>query len=159
MKKKAKTPNNNIGVNKKARFDYFLQEKIEAGVVLEGWEVKSLRAGRLQLRDTYVIIKNNEVWILGMIITPLEAASSHISPESQRTRKLLLNRSEISKLIGILERKGYSLIPNRLYWKNRRVKVEIAVAKGKKEFDKRDTEKNRDWQREKGQILKHSNRE
>jgi len=154
MKKKAKTPSNTIGLNKKARFDYYLQERFEAGIVLEGWEVKSLRAGRLQLRDTYVLIKNNELWLLGAVITPMEAASSHINTEPQRTRKLLLHRSEINKLTDVLERKGHALIPSAMYWKQGRAKVEIAVGKGKKEYDKRDTEKERDWHREKERLLK-----
>ncbi|MFK5969929.1 MAG: SsrA-binding protein SmpB [Candidatus Marithrix sp.] len=148
------TTNNTIGLNKKARFDYFLQDKFEAGLVLEGWEVKSLRAGRLQLRDTYVILKNGEAWLLGAIIIPLESASSHVHPESQRTRKLLLHRSELNKLIGAVERKGQTLVPIAMYWKQGKAKLEIAIAKGKKDYDKRDTEKDRDWQREKERLFK-----
>ncbi len=148
------TNNNTIGLNKKARFDYFLQDRFEAGLVLEGWEVKSLRAGRLQLRDTYVILKNGEAWLLGAVIIPLESASSHVHPESQRTRKLLLHRSELNKLIGAVERKGQALVPIAMYWKQGRAKLEIAIAKGKKDYDKRDTEKDRDWQREKERLFK-----
>ncbi|HHB92067.1 MAG TPA: SsrA-binding protein SmpB [Thioploca sp.] len=148
------TANNTIGLNKKARFDYFLQDRFEAGLVLEGWEVKSLRAGRLQLRDTYVILKNGEAWLLGAIIIPLESASSHVHPESQRTRKLLLHRSELNKLIGAVERKGQAIVPIAMYWKQGRAKLEIAIAKGKKDYDKRDTEKYRDWQREKERLFK-----
>ncbi len=148
------TTNNTIGLNKKARFDYFLQDRFEAGLVLEGWEVKSLRAGRLQLRDTYVILKNGEAWLLGAVIIPLESASSHVHPESQRTRKLLLHRSELNKLIGAVERKGQALVPIAMYWKQGRAKLEIAIAKGKKDYDKRDTEKDRDWQREKERLFK-----
>ena len=155
MKKKAKTPNNTIGLNKKARFDYFLLERFEAGIVLEGWEVKSLRAKRLQLRDTYVLLKEGEAWLLGAVISPQDSVSSHVSPEAQRTRKLLLHRSELNKLIAVLERKGHALIPSTMYWKKGRVKVEIAVGKGKKEYDKRETEKDRDWQREKERLFKH----
>ncbi len=147
--------NTTIGLNKKARFDYFLQDRFEAGLVLEGWEVKSLRAGRLQLRDTYVLLKNGEAWLLGAVISPLECASSHIHPESQRTRKLLLHRSELNKLIGAVERKGQSLVPTAMYWKKGKAKLEIAIAKGKKDYDKRDTEKDRDWQREKERLFKH----
>jgi SsrA-binding protein len=155
MKKKPKTPSNTIGLNKKARFDYFLQERFEAGIVLEGWEVKSLRAGRLQLRDTYVLLKNKEAWLLGAVITALEEASSHVHPDTQRTRKLLLHRSELNKLIGVVERQGQALVPTAMYWKKGRAKVEIAIAKGKKEYDKRDTEKDRDWKREKERLFKH----
>ena len=149
-----KNTNNTIGLNKKARFDYFLQDRFEAGIVLEGWEVKSLRAGRLQLRDTYVLLKGDEAWLLGAIISPLESASSHVNPESQRTRKLLLHRSELNKLIGAVERKGQSLVPTAMYWKKGRAKLEIAIAKGKKDYDKRDTEKDRDWKREKERLFK-----
>ncbi len=149
-----KNTNNTIGLNKKARFDYFLQDRFEAGIVLEGWEVKSLRAGRLQLRDTYVLLKGDEAWLLGAIISPLESASSHVNPESQRTRKLLLHRSELNKLIGAVERKGQSLVPTVMYWKKGRAKLEIAIAKGKKDYDKRDTEKDRDWKREKERLFK-----
>ncbi|RKZ75191.1 MAG: SsrA-binding protein [Gammaproteobacteria bacterium] len=157
MKKKAKTPTNTIGLNKKARFDYFLEERFEAGIVLEGWEVKSLRAGKLQLRDTYVLLKNGEAWLLGAVITPMETITrqKHINAEPQRTRKLLLHRSELNKLAGIVERKGHALIPSAMYWKNNRAKIEIAVGKGKKEYDKRDSEKDRDWQREKERLFKH----
>ncbi|MEN8217705.1 MAG: SsrA-binding protein SmpB [Pseudomonadota bacterium] len=155
MKKKPKTPSNTIALNKKAGFDYFLEERFEAGIVLEGWEVKSLRAGRLQLRDTYVLIKDGEAWLLNAVITPLTDASSHVNPESQRTRKLLLHRSELNKLIGAVERKGHALIPTGMYWKNGRAKLGFALAKGKKDYDKRDTEKDRDWQREKERLFKH----
>jgi SsrA-binding protein len=155
MAKKSKTPSNTICLNKKAGFDYFLQERLEAGVVLAGWEVKSLRAGRGQLRDTYVLLKNGEAWLLGSVITPLPTVSTHFQPDAQRTRKLLLHRSELHKLIGAVERKGETLIPTSMYWKNGRIKVGIALAKGKKEHDKRDTEKDRDWQREKERLFKH----
>jgi SsrA-binding protein len=155
MKKKPKIPSNTIALNKKAGFDYFLQERFEAGIVLEGWEVKSLRAGCLQLRDTYVLIKDGEAWLLNAVITPLTDASSHVNPEPQRTRKLLLHRSELNKLIGAVERKGHALIPTGMYWKNGRAKLGFALAKGKKDYDKRETEKDRDWQREKERLFKH----
>ncbi len=143
-----------IAVNRRAHYEYSFEERFEAGISLEGWEVKSLRAGRVQLDQSYVLLKNNEAWLLGSLITPLQSASTHIHPDPQRTRKLLLHQSEISKLIGSVERKGYTLIPLKLYWKGNRVKLEIALAKGKKEHDKRDTEKKRDWQREKQRLLK-----
>lgn len=154
MKKKSNNHSNTICLNKKAGFDYFLQERFEAGIVLTGWEVKSLRAGRVQLRDTYVLLKNGEVWLLGAVITPLPTASTHVQPDPQRTRKLLLHRQELNKLIGAVERKGQALIPTVMYWKQGRAKLEIALAKGKKEYDKRETEKDRDWQREKERLFK-----
>jgi SsrA-binding protein len=147
-----------IVLNKKARHDFHLEDRMEAGISLEGWEVKSLRAGRVQLRDSYVLIKDNEAWLLGSVITPLPTVSTHIKPDPQRTRKLLLHRSEISKLIGATERKGYALVATAMYWKHGRVKVEIALAKGKQKADKRATEKERDWQREKSRILKSGSR-
>ncbi len=155
MKKKPKAPTNTIGLNKKARFDYTLEDRFEAGIVLEGWEVKSLRAGRLQLRDTYVLVRKGEAWLLNAIITPLDSASTHISPVSQRTRKLLLHRHELNKLQGAVERKGEALIPTAMYWIKGRAKLQFALAKGKKEFDKRNTEKDRDWKREKERLFKH----
>jgi SsrA-binding protein len=155
MSKKPKIPSSTIARNKKAGFDYFLQERFEAGIVLEGWEVKSLRDGHAQLRDTYVLIRNNEALLLGAVISPLETVSKHVNPDAQRTRKLLLHRSEINKLRGLVERKGHALIPTAMYWKSGHVKLEFALAKGKKEFDKRDTEKDRDWKREKERIFKH----
>ncbi len=143
-----------IALNKKARHDYILEERFEAGLVLEGWEVKALRAGRIQLRDSYVIVKNGEAWLLGTLINPLPEASSHVQPDPTRTRKLLLHREELSKLIGATERKGYTLVPTAMYWKHGRAKVEIALAKGKQTHDKRAAEKAREWQREKQRLLK-----
>lgn len=154
MKKQDKNPNSTICLNKKAGFDYFLKERFEAGLVLEGWEVKSLRSGRVQLRDTYVLLRNNEAWLLGSVITPLPEASTHIQPDAQRTRKLLLHRSELNKLIGASERKGQTLVPTAMYWKKGRAKIEIALAEGKKEYDKRETQKDKDWQREKERLFK-----
>lgn len=142
-----------IALNKKARHDFSIEERYEGGLVLQGWEVKSLRAGKVQMVDSYVIIKDGEVWWLGGLITPLLTASTHYVADATRTRKVLLNEREISKLIGQVERKGYALIPLALYWKNGRVKIEIALAKGKKEHDKRATEKERDWNREKERIM------
>lgn len=144
----------NIAVNRRAHHEYAIEDHYEAGLVLEGWEVKSLRAGRVQLDQSYVLLKNGAAWLLGASITPLLTASTHISPDPQRTRKLLLHQSELSKLIGSVERKGYTLIPLKLYWKNNRVKLDVALAKGKKQHDKRATEKERDWQREKQRIMK-----
>lgn len=146
--------NNAIVLNKKARFDYFIEQRFEAGLVLEGWEVKSLRAGHVQLRDSHIIMKHGEAFLLGALITPLPTASTHINPDSSRTRKLLLNQAELNKLYGAIEQKGYTVIPTALYWKHGRAKCEIALAKGKKEHDKRQTLKDRDWQREKSRILK-----
>lgn len=153
-KKKAKGQSNTIALNKKSRHDFHLEERFEAGLVLEGWEVKSIRAGHLQLRESYIQLKNSEAWLFGATITPLATASTHIKPDPLRSRKLLLNRSELNKLVGAVERKGYSLIPTAMYWKKGRAKLEIALAKGKKQHDKRATEKERDWSRQKARIMK-----
>lgn len=155
--KKDKSSNSNtIVLNKKARHDFTLGERFEAGIMLQGWEVKSLRAKKVQIRDSYVFIKNNEAWLSSTVITPLETASTHIHPEPQRIRKLLLHRDEITKLISAVERKGYTLVATAMYWKKGRAKLEIALAKGKKEHDKRASEKDRDWKREKARMLKSS---
>jgi len=143
-----------IVLNKKARHDFFIEERIEAGIALEGWEVKSLRAGRVQLRDSYVLLKDGEAYLFGALITPLPTASTHVHPDPQRTRKLLLHRREINKLIGAVERKGYALIATAMYWKKGKAKVEICLARGKQAHDKRESEKDRDWQRQKQRILK-----
>lgn len=143
-----------IALNKKARHDYFLEERYEAGLMLEGWEVKSLRAGHIQLKESYVLLKNAEAWLFGAHISPLATASTHIHPDPLRTRKLLLHNDELKKLIGAVERKGYTLIPVAIYWKHGRAKLEISLAKGKQDHDKRDTERDRDWQREKQRLLK-----
>jgi SsrA-binding protein len=153
-KKKSSGESNTIALNKKSRHDYHLEERFEAGLVLEGWEAKSLRAGRVQIRDSYVVLKSGEAFLFGALITPLQTASTHIQPDPQRTRKLLLNRQELSKLIGAVERKGYTLIPTAMYWKKGRAKLEIALAKGKQLHDKRASEKDRDWQRQKQRIIK-----
>ena len=143
-----------IVVNKKVRFDYFIEDEYEAGLVLEGWEIKSLRAGKINLSDAHVIIKNGEAWLLGAQIQPLPTASTHIHPDAIRTRKLLLKRRELDKLIGSIERQGYTLVPLNLYWKRNRIKMKVALAKGKKSHDKRETTKDREWQRDRSRIMK-----
>lgn len=143
-----------IALNKKALHDYFIEQKFNAGLVLQGWEVKSLREGHVQLRDSYVLLKNQEAWLIGCHISPLLSASSHIQPDPTRTRKLLLNKAELNKLYGSVERKGFSLIPLKLYWQKGKAKCELALAKGKKEYDKRATKKEKDWEREKARITK-----
>ena len=153
MKQTQKT-NTTIAVNRKATHEYFIEDRFEAGVSLQGWEVKSLRAGRIQLDQGYVLLKNGEAWLFGALITPLQTVSTHITPDPQRSRKLLLKQREISKLIGSVERRGYTIVPLSLYWKSNRVKLEIGLAKGKKLHDKRASEKERDWQRQKQHILK-----
>ncbi len=153
-KKKQKSNPNTIALNKRAKFDYFIEDRLEAGIVLEGWEVKSLRAGKANLAESYVFVKKHEVWISGCTITPLSTASTHIRPEATRIRKLLLHEHEIARLLGATERKGYTLVATALYWKHNKVKCEIALAKGKKEFDKRATIKEREWNRDKSRILK-----
>jgi SsrA-binding protein len=145
-----------IALNKRARHEYFIEERLEAGLALEGWEVKSLRASKAQITESYVVIKDGEAWLLGAHVTPLPTASTHIHPDPTRTRKLLLNRGELDRLIGAVERKGYTLIPLALYWKRGRAKLEVGLAKGKKLHDKRATEKDRDWQRQKDRLVRHS---
>ena len=143
-----------IADNRKARHDYVLEQTFEAGLVLEGWEVKSLRAGSAQLAESYVIIKNGEAWLLGAHIAPLRTVSTHIKAVPDRTRKLLLHDRELQKLIGAVQRKGYTIVPLNLHWSKGRVKLDIALAKGKKMYDKRETEKRRDWERQKQQLAK-----
>ena len=152
-KDKSKT-GSTIALNKKARHNYILEDRLEAGLALEGWEVKSLRAGKVQMVDSYVLLKDNQAWLFGCLITPLPAASTHIHPDPTRTRKLLLHRDEIDRLVGAVERKGYSLIATALYWKKGRAKLEIALAKGKQAHDKRASERERDWSREKQRLMK-----
>jgi SsrA-binding protein len=152
--KKADTANPQIAQNRKARHDYFIEDTYEAGLALQGWEVKSMRAGRAQLKEGYVFLKNGEAFLFGAHISALPTASTHIIPDPIRTRKLLLNRAELNGLIGAVERKGYTLVPLELYFKNGRVKLRIGLAKGKKDHDKRATEKDRDWQREKARIMR-----
>ena len=155
-KKKSKTPSSSIALNKKARHDYVVEDTFTAGIVLEGWEVKSIREGRVQMTDTYVMTKGDEIFWLGGQITPLLSASTHVNPEPTRSRKLLLHRKEIDKLIGAVERKGYTLVPLKMFWSKGRAKLEIGLAKGKKLHDKRAAEKDRDWDRDKARILKSS---
>ena len=143
-----------IIANKKAFHDYYIEEKFEAGVVLEGWEVKAIRAGRGNIKESYVVIRSGEVFLFGMHITPLPEASTHVTPDPIRTRKLLLHATQISKLIGQVERAGYTLLPLDLHYVNGRIKVEIGLAKGKKQHDKREVEKERDWVREKSRLLR-----
>lgn len=144
--------------NKKAFHDYFIEDRYEAGIVLEGWEAKSIRAGRVQIKEAYVIVKNEEVFLFGSHISPLPTASTHISPDPIRTRKLLLNAEEIKKLIGKVDRAGYTLVPLNLHYTKGFIKCEIGLAKGKKQHDKRDAEKQRDWQREKQAVMKQNRR-
>jgi SsrA-binding protein len=147
-----------IADNRKARHEYFIEETYEAGLALQGWEVKSLRAGRVQLKEAYVYLKNAEAFLFGAHISALPTASTHVIPDPIRTRKLLLNRSELNGLVGSVERKGYTLVPLEMYWKTGRAKLRIGLAKGKQAHDKRETSKDRDWQREKSRLLKHSKR-
>ncbi|MEY3651480.1 MAG: trans-translation protein [Pseudomonadota bacterium] len=147
-----------IAQNKKAFHDFFIEEKYEAGIVLEGWEVKAIRDNRANIKEAYVIIQHGEVYLIGCHVTPLGAASTHIRPDAIRTRKLLLHSEEIAKLIGKVERAGYTLVPLDLHFKDGRVKVQIGLAKGKKQYDKREAEKERDWEREKGRIVRAHNK-
>jgi len=151
---KKQNSSNTIAVNKRAKFDYFIEDSYEAGMVLEGWEVKSLRLGKANLAESYVFIKNHEAWISGCTIVPLSTSTSHIAAVGTRVRKLLLHQQEIARLLGAVERKGYTLVATAMYWSKNKVKCEIALAKGKKEFDKRATIKERDWNRDKSRILK-----
>lgn len=143
-----------IADNKKAFHDYFIEERFEAGLVLEGWEVKSIRAGRAQIKEAYVLIKRGELFLIGAHISPLLSASTHVLPDPMRTRKLLLNRREIDELVGKVERAGYALVPLDLHYKKGRVKLSVGLAKGKKQHDKRETEKERDWVREKARVMR-----
>ncbi len=144
--------------NKKAFHDYFIEEKYEAGIVLEGWEVKAIRDNRTNLKEAYVIIQRGEIYLIGCHITPMGAASTHIRPDTIRTRKLLLHNEEISKLIGKVERSGYTLVPIDMHFKGGRIKIQIGLAKGKKQYDKRNAEKERDWGRDKARIMRAANK-
>jgi SsrA-binding protein len=143
-----------IAENRRARFDYFIEERFEAGLALQGWEVKSMRAGKAQIAESYVFLRDGEAFVLGAHITPLNTASTHVTIDPTRTRKLLLNRKELAHLVGAVERKGYTLVPLELYWKNGRAKLQIGLAKGKKQHDKRATEKDRDWERDRARALR-----
>jgi len=140
--------------NRKASHDYFIEQRFEAGIALEGWEVKAIRAGRVQLKEAYVIVNNGELFLIGSHISPLLAASTHITPDPVRTRKLLLHAGEISELIGSVERAGYTLVPLDMHYKNGRIKLEIGLARGKRQYDKRQAEKEKDWRREKQRLLR-----
>lgn len=144
-----------IAENRRARFEYHIEEQFEAGVVLEGWEVKAIRAGQVQLTDGYVMIKNGELFLIGCRINPLRTASTHVNPLADRTKKLLMKKDEIRRLIGKVEQRGFTLVPLNLHYKAGRVKCDIALAKGKAQHDKRETEKKRDWEREKGRLMRH----
>jgi SsrA-binding protein len=151
---KADTEPKTIAENRRARFEYFIEERFEAGLALEGWEVKSLRAGKVQITEAYVFLRDGEAFLFGAHITPLKTSSTHVLADPTRTRKLLLNQRELSHLVGSVERKGYTLVPLRMYWVRGRAKLEIGLAKGKKQHDKRATEKDRDWQRDKARLLR-----
>jgi len=158
MAKKGKANPGTIALNKKARFQYQLHERFEAGLALTGWEVKSLRAGKAQLTDTYVLLKNGEAFLLGSNITPMNSASTHVVADPGRTRKLLLHKKEIARLIGATQQKGQTCIPLSIYWKGNKVKCEIALATGKKDHDKRAAIKDREWNRDKQRLMKDYNR-
>ena len=147
-----------IAKNKKAAFNYFIEERFEAGLALQGWEVKSMRAGKAQLSEAYVTVKDGEIWLFGAHLTPLSAASSHVEADPTRTRKLLMHRREIDRLTGLVERRGFTLVPLELYWKQGRAKLAVGLARGKRKRDKRAAEKDRDWARDKERILKHHSR-
>ncbi len=144
-----------IGQNKRARHEYFIEDKYEAGLALMGWEVKSLRAGKLNLTDAYVLLKNGEAWLFGAHISPLLQASTHVIADPIRTRKLLLNKKELARLFAAVQQKGHTCVPLSMYWSHGLVKCEIALVKGKQLHDKRDTEKDRDWAREKQRLMRH----
>ena len=156
--KNKKDNSNTIALNKKARHNYFIEQTLEAGLSLQGWEVKSLRERKVEIKESYVILKNNELYLFGSHISPLNTTSSHIDPDSTRTRKLLLNRIEINRLKEKITQKGATIVPLKLYWLRGKVKIEIGVAKGKKAYDKRQTMKQKDWQRDKERALKNHNR-
>ena len=156
--KKKEAPSPRIADNKKAAFNYFFEERFEAGVVLQGWEVKAARAGKAQLTDGYVVIRNGELFLIGCLINPLNTASTHVNPEAARTKKLLMHKDQIRRLIGKVEQKGHTLVPLQLYWKAGKVKCEIALAKGKAEHDKRDTIKDREGKREVERAMKQRHR-
>src|SRR5579859_7715076 len=157
-KDKDKNTGGTIALNKRARHEYHIDERFEAGLALQGWEVKSLRAGRINFGDSYAIVKNGELYLFGASIPPLISASTHVVADDRRTRKLLLHKAEIDKLLGAVERKGYTLVPTAMYWKHNRVKVELGLAKGKQEHDKRASEKERDWNREKQAAMRAKNK-
>ena len=144
--------------NRKATHDYFIEERFEAGLVLQGWEVKAIRAGRAQLKEAYVVVMDGAIWLVGMHLSPLTSTSTHILPDATRTRKLLLKAEEINKLIGKVEQRGYALVPINLHYKNGRIKLDFGLGRGKKLHDKRDSLQDRDWAREKERLMKHDTR-
>jgi SsrA-binding protein len=154
MKQKSKKPGKTIAVNKRARFEYHIEARFDAGIALEGWEVKALREARVQFADSYILLKDNEAFLFGCLINPLPTVSTHVTPDPTRTRKLLLHRRELDRLFGAVERKGFAWIPTALYWSRGKVKVEIGLAKGKRQHDKRKVSKDRDWERQKARIMK-----
>jgi SsrA-binding protein len=154
MNSQQTTGRKTIALNKRARFEYHIEDRLEAGLALEGWEVKALREGRVQFADSYVLLKDNEAFLFGCQINPLPTASTHVIPDPTRTRKLLLHRKEIDRLVGAVDRQGYTVVPTAMYWSRGKAKVEIGLAKGKRQHDKRKTEKDRDWERQKSRIMK-----
>jgi len=153
-KKKDSAPNSTIALNRKAGHNYTLEQRFESGLVLEGWEVKSIRAGKGQISESHVIIRRGEAWLVNAIISPLLSTSTHVKADDSRSRKLLLHRKEINLLLGHIERKGYTVVPTAMYWKQNHIKVEVALAKGKKDYDKRADAKDKDWQRDKQRLFK-----
>jgi SsrA-binding protein len=151
-----KAQSNTIALNKRASHDYMLEDRFEAGLVLEGWEVKAIRSGKAQLVDSYVLLRNGEAWLLGANITPLTSASTHVVPEPQRRRKLLLHARELARIFAATQRKGYTCVATAMYWKGNKIKCEIALGKGKKLHDKRASERDKDWNRQKERLLRHS---
>ncbi|PJJ99200.1 SsrA-binding protein [Lysobacteraceae bacterium NML91-0213] len=156
---KDKTIGATIALNKRARHEYHLEQRVEAGVALQGWELKAIRAGRANITEAYAIVRNGEIFLFGAQITPLISASTHVVADARRTRKLLMHRREIDQFIGKVERDGYTIVPTSLYWKRNKVKVELALAKGKQKHDKRDTERERDWNREKQRVMRRHNKD
>jgi len=157
-RKISRDPSSLIAANKKARYHYFIETSFEAGLVLEGWEVKSLRDKRVQLTESYVTMRDGEAWLIGAHISPLKTVAKYSNPNPTRERKLLLHRKELSQLVGAVERRGYTLVPLKMFWQYGRAKLEIGTAKGKKQYDKRQTERERDWNREKQRTLRQINR-
>jgi SsrA-binding protein len=152
--KDADNGNTTIALNRKARHNYTLEQRFEAGLVLQGWEVKSIRAGKGQISESHVIIRRGEAWLVNAVISPLISASTHIKADDSRSRKLLMHRKEINTLLGNIERKGYTIVPTAMYWKKNNIKIELALAKGKKDYDKRADAKDKDWQRDKERLFK-----
>ena len=155
-KKKSRTPSNVIAQNKRAKFDYHLEETFEAGIVLTGWEIKSLRMGKLQITDTYVLMKDGEAWLLGALITPLDTVSTHFVTDPTRTRKLLLHKKELAKILVAISQKGKTCVCTSLYWKRHLVKARIAIAQGKQDHDKRDSQRDQDWNRQKQRVIREN---